>query len=242
MFAYGPPLCLTQSNPQVWLLIAVSPVVESKKIFKTGGSLNPLFRDSHRLENARKIATVFTWNRTQFHSDFHFDGDINRRNIELKDANNNPTLIELKKRTLDYVVVDFVHLPTTYMNNIIPGTIEVLFWLKDNGIINANTKIEFKNLMKQHISKFEKGLADLKKIFVCVPLSFSDSVWSRETMKYYEYVENEIKYYEYVGINGDKEQSKRYMSSHFKDCERGKEIIQFQLVLNTVFQSICMCV
>jgi hypothetical protein len=232
MFAYGPPLCLTQSNPQVWLLIAVSRHVGSTKIFNTGGSLNPLFRDWYRLENVKKIATVFTWNRTQFDSHFHFDGDINRRNIEFKNANKDPTLIELKKRSLNYVVVDFFHLPTTYMNNIIPGTIEVLFWLKDNGIINAETKIEFKNLMKQHISKFEKGLADLKKIFVCAPISFSDSVWSRETMKYYEY----------VGKNGDTEKSKRYLSSHFKDCESGKEILQFQLVLNTVFLSICMCV
>ena len=192
------------------------------------GTLNPVFRDWFRLDSVKKRAKVkvFTWNLTVLDeaSDLHFDGEISRSNIRRKEKTGNATVLQLKKYCLDYVVVDFVHLPTQYIDGIMPGALDVITWLTEKNIITANTIIEFKNLKSGHISSFgpyEKKLIDLKSLFSCVPLSFLDTVWGKETQKYYDYVLRKNFCTKKGSIN---------IQDNFGDCVEGREILQFQLV------------
>ena len=210
---------------QVWLLICVSP--KRSEEIEVSGSLNPLFRDYFRLRNVENKAKIFTWNLTELkeQSDLHFDGKISKSNIQRKERYNNSAYSHLKNCCLDYVVIDFVHLPTEYFNRIVPGALEVIMWLTKRKIITAETIIEFKNLIVGHMSSEYIGkLKEFEKMFSGIPLKISESVWGKETQKYYDHVlRKNVKL-------PDISEDALNISDNFKDCVQDQEILQFQLL------------
>ena len=177
--------------------------------------------------------TYFTWNLKEIRgNDFHLAGPIGTTILEpthniRRRRSESPAVLKLKKCSLDYFVVDFVHAPTSYMNNVMPGVIDVIFWLQQNNILTGKTKIEFKNLLQQHVvGTYLEKLQKLKKHFSFSSMNFLESTWGKITQKYYDHLLIE-------GIDGN------VFSNEFGGCPKGKEILQFQLKTTQV---LCLCV
>ena len=201
-----------------WLLVCLSPESADARIVLPDNTLNPTFRDFFRIQKVKeekKVNSVFTWNLKRFvDKDFHFDGPISVRTLQKSRV---CVKSKLMACSLDYFVVDFVHSPTAYLDNLMSGAIDVIFWLQKNKILTEKTKIEFKNLRQEHInSKYRSKLQELNRVFSFSSMNFLKSTWGKITQEYYDLLRTE-------GFDGT------VFSDVFKDCLKGREVVQYQL-------------